>query len=320
MKYHGPYDQSDPNAHFVNGNPSTNTQGSIPPAEAIEYPQREIVNAISGAGLTPDDGDLGQLYKAILAIASGAAPSVPSVSLVHSGPDSSTTTNSVVISTVTPAVTALADYQIFEVVPKNSISGQCTLTIMSLGSLPMLRAGGGQFANGDGPAGQPFLVVKLGSAFLRLGPAPSDIVVSALPYTPAGASPLSVFTPGVALSDITGGATSGYSGPFTVAQSLTIPAGAHYATIKAVAAFRTTDTGGVDCRTRIRTTVQGGSPVISTKYQGVRVAANNQIPCPIEITLQGLDPTKSVFVELLVDKSEQVVTPVYDPRIDVQYG
>lgn len=39
--------------------------GSIPPAASIEYPQREIVAAIAGCGLTPDNGDLGQLLKAL---------------------------------------------------------------------------------------------------------------------------------------------------------------------------------------------------------------------------------------------------------------
>jgi hypothetical protein len=39
--------------------------GSIPPAASIEFPQREIVNTISDAGLTPTDTDLNQLAKAI---------------------------------------------------------------------------------------------------------------------------------------------------------------------------------------------------------------------------------------------------------------
>jgi hypothetical protein len=65
MKYQQPYGVSDPNAPYINGNPSTGTMGSIPPAASIEYPQREIVNLIADAGLTPADTDLHQLAKGV---------------------------------------------------------------------------------------------------------------------------------------------------------------------------------------------------------------------------------------------------------------
>jgi len=39
--------------------------GSIPPAAAIEHPQREIVSVIEAAGLTPAGGDLTQLLQAL---------------------------------------------------------------------------------------------------------------------------------------------------------------------------------------------------------------------------------------------------------------
>jgi hypothetical protein len=66
MKYNQPYGVSDVNAPYVNGNPSTGTMGSIPPAASIEYPQREIVNLITNVNIAaPDNGDLQQLAKAI---------------------------------------------------------------------------------------------------------------------------------------------------------------------------------------------------------------------------------------------------------------
>ena len=66
MKYEQPYGVSDPNAAYINGNPSTGTMGSIPPAASIENPQREIVNTIADTGLiVPSDADLHQLAKAI---------------------------------------------------------------------------------------------------------------------------------------------------------------------------------------------------------------------------------------------------------------
>ena len=65
MKYEAPYGVSDPNASYINGNPSTGTMGSIPPAASIENPQREIVNFITDSGNTPTDADLHQLSKSV---------------------------------------------------------------------------------------------------------------------------------------------------------------------------------------------------------------------------------------------------------------
>ena len=65
MKYNQPYGVTDPDAPYINGNPSTGTMGSIPPAASIEYPQREIVEMIKDGGFNPDNGDLKQLSKAI---------------------------------------------------------------------------------------------------------------------------------------------------------------------------------------------------------------------------------------------------------------
>lgn len=63
MKYNPPVGGAadDP---YVNGVPGV-SQGSIPPAAAIEDVQREIVNVITGAGLTPDENVLTQLLSAI---------------------------------------------------------------------------------------------------------------------------------------------------------------------------------------------------------------------------------------------------------------
>ena len=87
MKYEAPYGVADPNASYINGNPSTGTMGSIPPAASIENPQREIVNYITACALTPTDADLSQLAKSVqggrvmFGIDSGAA-NILSISLV----------------------------------------------------------------------------------------------------------------------------------------------------------------------------------------------------------------------------------------------
>src|SRR6185437_13478980 len=66
MQYNQPFDQpSNPSASYQNGNPAAGIPGSIPPATAIEFPQREIVAAITAAGLTPSNADLAQLTEAL---------------------------------------------------------------------------------------------------------------------------------------------------------------------------------------------------------------------------------------------------------------
>lgn len=77
MKYFQPYGVTDPDAPYINGNPSTGTMGSIPPGESIEHDQREIVEVINYANShgyrdregvpcePPTDLDLTQLRKAI---------------------------------------------------------------------------------------------------------------------------------------------------------------------------------------------------------------------------------------------------------------
>lgn len=84
MRYNQPYglpDEVVPFDHpYVNGDPSIARQGSIPPAESIEYPQREIIKVIQWAydhGYVDQDGNpclqptnvyLDQLLKALFGI------------------------------------------------------------------------------------------------------------------------------------------------------------------------------------------------------------------------------------------------------------
>lgn len=50
---------------YVNANPSLGIPGSTVPGEALQHTMTEIINAITAAGLTPDDADLTQLLQAI---------------------------------------------------------------------------------------------------------------------------------------------------------------------------------------------------------------------------------------------------------------
>src|SRR4029077_9584217 len=64
MKYWQPYGITDPDAPYINGDPSIGRQGSIPPAGSIEQDQREIVNVIKGNGFAPSETDVHQLLIA----------------------------------------------------------------------------------------------------------------------------------------------------------------------------------------------------------------------------------------------------------------
>jgi len=64
-------------APYVDFNPVTGESGSIPPAAALEGPQREIVAAIVAAGLVPNAVDNTQLAQAILALIAANAVGGP---------------------------------------------------------------------------------------------------------------------------------------------------------------------------------------------------------------------------------------------------
>jgi hypothetical protein len=65
MKYHQPYGVGDPQAPYINGDPSVGRQGSIIPAEAVEFPQRELTNFFNISNILPSDSDMVQLARSV---------------------------------------------------------------------------------------------------------------------------------------------------------------------------------------------------------------------------------------------------------------
>jgi len=63
MEYNEPF-YGEPNDPYVDGNPPLGIEGSVIPAAAIEYPQREIVNNILKNQLAPTNGDMHQMSRA----------------------------------------------------------------------------------------------------------------------------------------------------------------------------------------------------------------------------------------------------------------
>ncbi len=64
MKYHQPYGTGE-NSPYINGDPSIGRQGSIIPAEAVEYPQREMCNFFNISNILPADSDMYQLARSV---------------------------------------------------------------------------------------------------------------------------------------------------------------------------------------------------------------------------------------------------------------
>ncbi|UPK03092.1 hypothetical protein [Bradyrhizobium sp. 170] len=136
MKYNQPYGVSDPEGPYINGNPSTGTMGSIPPAASIEYPQREIVNLIKDVNLaTPDNADLRQLAKAVQSTKLWSvddAGTVNQYSVTLSPPPGMYYRYLTVVAWITVANT-----------------GGANLNVNAMGAKPIVRSDGSELVAGD---------------------------------------------------------------------------------------------------------------------------------------------------------------------------
>jgi hypothetical protein len=136
MQYNQPYGVTDPNAGYINGDPSVGRPGSIPPAASIEYPQREIVALINAGNLTPNNSDLVQLAKAIQ---SGA---------ICYGVDTSGVANTVV-ATLNPNPGTYKAGNVYFVKMKNAPTGPSTVNFNGIGFAPIIKSGGVPLAGGE---------------------------------------------------------------------------------------------------------------------------------------------------------------------------
>jgi len=120
MHYNQPFN-GNANDPFIDGSPSLGIEGSIIPAAAVEYPQREIVNFILDSVLSPNNGDLTQLAKAV------------QNDRVNYGIDIGTVNNMVVNITPTPD-TLVAGLKVF-ILCKNANTGTTFLNLNGLGNI-----------------------------------------------------------------------------------------------------------------------------------------------------------------------------------------
>jgi hypothetical protein len=144
VQYNQPYGVSDPNAAYIDGNPSTGQMGSIPPAASIEYPQREIVNLIADANaFAPSNTDLHQLGRAIQ---SGR---------ILYGVDTGAT--NVLQMNLSPPPLAYYDGMLVGCKAANTNTSAAAMNINALGARPIVRIDGTPTVPGDIPQGSQWL-------------------------------------------------------------------------------------------------------------------------------------------------------------------
>ena len=106
MQYNEPWggNKNDP---YIDGNPSLGIEGSIIPAAAVEFPQREIVNLILKSQMSPTNGDAVQLARSV------------QIDLVNWAIDHGTA-NNLVISLDPSPTTLIAGLKVFVLVRFNN--------------------------------------------------------------------------------------------------------------------------------------------------------------------------------------------------------
>jgi hypothetical protein len=201
MKYEAPYGTSDPNSSYINGNPSTGTMGSIPPAASIENPQREIVNFITKSNLAPTDADLYQLAKAVQA------------GLVNYGLDVGTT-NRIAITPVVP-IAAYAVGQRFIIKMSYANTSSVQVNINGLGFVPVVHFDGSPILAGELIANQLIEIAFDSANFVMIaGGGPGGVVTLTAPRS----FYLNATTGDDNLYDGTSPTISGSTGPFKTLQ------------------------------------------------------------------------------------------------------
>jgi hypothetical protein len=156
VKYQPPYGPNwpnvvDPNASYVNGNPAEGIQGSIPPAQSIEYPMREIVNTITKGGYIPSDADLFQLTRGVRRAAYAFATDTGSQ-------------NSLSIA-LDPALLSYEQGLEVRVLCAWDNTGPCTIRVNGLNTQQIVRKDGASLSAGDIRQGGVAVMVYDGGRF-----------------------------------------------------------------------------------------------------------------------------------------------------------
>ncbi|MEP9378377.1 hypothetical protein ABLE91_16800 [Aquabacter sp. CN5-332] len=160
MEYKAPYGSPDPDASYVDRDTPGAVRGSVPPAAAIEDPQRELVNLITSAGLVPSGNDL---FQAAIAVQGGA--------LTYAAASASPTA---LTAALTPPLTAQRVGMRVTIKITSANAAAATLNA-GPGPLPIVTMRGGAISLGDLPLGSFQTFVNTGTAWMLAGLAYSEV-------------------------------------------------------------------------------------------------------------------------------------------------
>ncbi len=155
MQYQPPYGPPgaiDADAPYINGDPTIARKGSVPPASAFEFPQREIVNLIANSKQVPTDQDLNQLTRGVR---DGKL-----IYCLDSGP-----LNTVQVANVTPPIINYTQGLTLHVLIAHTVTGPTTIAIGNLNPTAIKRRDGAELNANDMVAGQIATLVSDGSFF-----------------------------------------------------------------------------------------------------------------------------------------------------------
>ena len=180
MKYWQPYGITDPDAPYINGDPSIGRQGSIPPAGSIEQDQREIVNTILGAGMNPTETDVQQLLVAVRS------------QRMNYAVDTNSLENTLEVVFLPPIANTMTPGMPLRIKPLTSNTDACTLIVDNVSS-PLRRANGSELVEGDIINGIPFECIWNDGGYWAMTnyhglpgagpPPPPNQVITKIPYT-----------------------------------------------------------------------------------------------------------------------------------------
>lgn len=137
IKYNQPFDQpSNPEAPYIDGNPAAGIQGSIVPAAAVEFPQRELVNfTLDSRIYAPANTDMHQLARSVQS------------GMVNFGVDTGIP-NALATVLIPPLLGYFDGLRVFVRAAYRN-TGRATLAIGGLGAREVIRFDGKQLKDGD---------------------------------------------------------------------------------------------------------------------------------------------------------------------------
>jgi hypothetical protein len=151
MKYQQPYGISDSDASYINSDRTVGRQGSIPPAAAMEQPQREIVNLIRNSQQVPTDNDLEQLTRGVRDGKLNYCRDTGGV-------------NSIQV-TLSPPITSYDAGMLIRVIVAHTVTGPTTISCDGLNPVFIRRRDGSNLQNRDILQGQIATLVCDGTVF-----------------------------------------------------------------------------------------------------------------------------------------------------------